>query len=105
MTSTSRRSTSRVSPVRLAVHVTPKAGRDGVGGWRGSELQVFVRSAPEEGKANAAVCRALAEALSVPPRGVRVVRGHTSRHKMLEVDGADAAALRAAFGEPPEALF
>ncbi len=37
---------------RLAVHVTPKSGRDEVVGWRGSELAVRVTAPPEGGKAN-----------------------------------------------------
>lgn len=90
---------------RIALHVTPKAGRDAVVGWRGSELQVHVRAAPESGKASAAACRVIADALGVPPTSVRVLRGHISRHKQVQVDGVDEGAVRAAFGEPPEALW
>ena len=90
---------------RIALHVTPKAGRDEVVGWRGSELQVHVRTAPESGKASDAACRVIAAALGVPPTNVRVLRGHVSRHKQVQVDGVDADAVRAAFGEPPEALW
>lgn len=89
----------------LAVHVTPKAGRDEVAGWRGSELSVRVTTAPEAGKANAAVCKVVAGALGVPKTSVRVVRGETSRHKTLEIDGANEEQLRSAFGEPGASLF
>lgn len=91
--------------LRVAVHVTPKAGRDEVVGWRGSELQVRVTAPPEAGKANAAVCETLAKALGLPKRGVRVVRGETSRHKMVEIDGVDAATFAAVLGEPEPGLF
>jgi len=91
--------------VRLAVHVTPKAGRDEVVGWRGSELQVRVTSAPEGGKASAAVCAVIAASLGVPKRDVRIDRGQTSRHKLVAIDGVDAARLREAFGEPEPGLF
>lgn len=90
---------------RISLHVTPKAGHDEVVGWRGSELQVHVRAAPESGKANDAARRVIADALGVPPTSVRVLRGHVSRHKQVQVDGVDEAAVRAAFGEPPEALW
>lgn len=89
----------------LAVHVTPKAGRDEIAGWRGAELSVRVTTAPEGGKANAAVCKTVAAALGVPKSSVRVVRGDTSRHKMLEIDGVKAAELTALCGGPGEALF
>lgn len=93
------------APVRLAVHVTPKSGRDEVAGWRGSELQVRVTAPPEGGKANAAVCETLAKALRIPKRDVRVVRGETARHKAIEIDGLDAAAVSAVLGEPEPGLF
>lgn len=89
----------------LAVHVTPRAGRDEVAGWRGSELSVRVTAAPADGKANAAVSRVVAEALGVPKSAVRVTRGETSRHKVLDVTGVDESAIGEAFGEPPPDLF
>lgn len=89
----------------LAVHATPKSGRDEIVGWRGSELSVRVTSAPEGGKANAAVCKTVAAALGVAKSHVKVVRGETSRHKILTIDGVDEADLVAAFGGPDATLF
>jgi uncharacterized protein len=91
--------------VRISVHVTPRSGHDEVAGWRGGELSVRVASAPEVGKANAAVCRVLAAALGVPKSSVKVLRGHTSRHKLAEVDGVDADTVRRVFGQPGDSLF
>ena len=45
-TRTSRRSTSRVA--RLAVHVTPKASRPGIAGWRDAELRYGCPHHPRE---------------------------------------------------------
>jgi uncharacterized protein (TIGR00251 family) len=89
----------------LAVHVTPRSGRDEVSGWRGNELSVRVTVAPEGGKANAAVCIVVAKALGVPKSSVRVMRGDTARHKILRIEGVDDSALREAFGEPDASLF
>lgn len=89
--------------MRIAVHVTPKSGRDEVVGWRGGELSVRVTAAPEDGKANAAVCELLACALGRPKRAVRVVRGESARHKQLEVESVTPDDIARAFGEmPPE---
>ena len=90
--------------MRLAVHVTPRAARDEVVGWRGSELAVRVTAVPEGGKANEAVCRTIADSLGVPKSAVRVVRGQTGRHKSLEVD-VGASVLEGTFGLPDESLF
>ncbi|MRS12493.1 MAG: DUF167 domain-containing protein [Actinobacteria bacterium] len=89
----------------IAVHVTPRSGRDEVAGWRGGELSVKVASPPEAGKANAAVCVVLSKALGVPKGAVRVVRGETSRHKQVELDGVDEEDITCAFGEAPAGLF
>jgi len=86
--------------MRIAVHITPKSGRDEVAGWRGGELSLRVTAPPECGKANAAACALVASALGVPRGAVRVVRGETSRHKQLEIDGVGEAEVRAAFGQP-----
>lgn len=86
--------------MRIAVHVTPKAARNEVAGWKGDELAVRVTAPPEGGKANAMVCRLLADALGVAKTSVKVVRGDVSRHKIVEFDGADAQQLKVVFGEP-----
>jgi uncharacterized protein YggU (UPF0235/DUF167 family) len=84
-------------PPRLQVRATPKAGRDEIAGRRSDgALLVRVTAAPEDGRANAAVCALVAKALGVPKSAVRVARGETSRDKVLEVAGVtdeDLAAL------------
>ena len=89
----------------IPVHATPRAGHNEAGGWRGAELSVHVTAAPDGGKANAAVERVLAEALGVPKSSVRVVRGATARHKLVEARGVSNEDVVAAFGEPDPALF
>jgi hypothetical protein len=66
-------------------------------------LSVRVTAPPEDGKANAAVCKLVAKTLGVPKSAVRVVRGESARHKMLEIDGmgqeaAGSAVARLAAG-------
>ncbi len=100
---TSRRSTSELA--RIAVHVTPKSGRDEVVGWRGTELSIRVTAPPEGGKANAALCRTLGKSLGVAKSSVHVVRGDSARHKLVEIDGVDEDQLQTVFGRPDQALF
>ncbi len=89
----------------LAVIVTPKSGKNEIAGWRGSELSVRVTSAPEGGKANIAACKAIASALGVPKTSVRVTRGESARHKIVEIDGLVDDDVRAIVGTPDEPLF
>jgi len=83
---------------RLVVHVTPKSARNEIAGWRDSELRVRVTAPPEDGKANEAACKVLARALAVSKSRVNVVRGHSSRHKQVEVTGVDASEMEAIWG-------
>lgn len=87
------------------MHVTPRASRNEVVGWRGAELQVRVTAPPEDGKANAAVEKVLAEALGTPKSAVRVVRGHSARTKSVAVEGIAESGVYDVFGEPDAPLW
>ena len=84
---------------RIALHVTPKSVRDEILGWRGGELSVRVTAPPEDGKANAVVCKLLGKALGVPKSAVCVVRGDASRHKMVEIEGLTEVEVASILGE------
>jgi uncharacterized protein len=55
---------------------------------------VRVRAAPEGGRANAALCRLLAKRVGVGVRSVSVVRGASSREKVVSVEGMSAEVLK-----------
>ena len=57
---------------------------------RGEVLCVAVVAPPDRGRANAELCRLLADALGVDRRAVEVVGGSTSRDKTVAVRGAEA---------------
>lgn len=80
----------------LSVRVQPRAKRSEVAGERGGAVVIRVAAPPVDGKANAALCRFVAEAAGVPRSAVRVVRGESGRDKLLRVEGRDAAAVRRA---------
>lgn len=69
---------------RLAVRVTPGARTESIEIADGRVL-VKVRVKPEDGKATAAVVELVAKALGVAPSKVEMLRGATSREKMLRV--------------------
>lgn len=73
---------------RLEVKVTPRAKRNQIVGWHQHSL-VLVRVAapPVEGKANDELVQFLAEKLGVAEERVLIIRGHTSRQKVLEIEG------------------
>jgi uncharacterized protein YggU (UPF0235/DUF167 family) len=81
-------------PRRITLRVVPRADRDVVEGVVGGVLRVRVTAAPADGAANDAVIRVLAAALQVPRSAIAIVRGSTSRTKLLEIDEAAAETVR-----------
>ena len=82
--------------MRFPVHVQPGARVPKVGGSKAGSLSIRVAERAVEGAANEAVIKAVAEALGVRARDVRIVHGRQSRRKLLEVTGADADRLATA---------
>ena len=74
---------------RLTLRVSPGAARPGIVGRHGTGWKVRVAAAPEDGKANAAVVRLIAETVGVPARDVAILSGHASRDKTVELTGID----------------
>lgn len=48
-------------------------------------FRVYVSAAPEKGRANAQMLKALSKHLGVPRSSISIVRGHTSREKLVRV--------------------
>ena len=74
----------------LAVRVTPRSAKPGIGGWRDGaegreELEIRVAEAPADGAANEAVVKLLAKALGISRAEVKLVSGHTARHKRFAI--------------------
>jgi hypothetical protein len=79
----------------LAIKAIPNAPRSQVVGWLGEALKVKVKAPPVEGRANEALCDFLAETLGLPRRAVTVLRGDTSRQKLVRIDGLTLAEAQA----------
>lgn len=80
----------------LRVRVQPRAKRSEVAGQRDGAVVIRVAAPPVDGKANAALCRFVADVVGVPRRAVSVARGESGRDKLLRVEGLDADAVRRA---------
>ena len=81
--------------LRLTVRLTPRGGRDALGGVRRDQagrahLLARVSAPPVEGAANVALVRLVAKALSVPKSAVAITSGETARIKTLEIAGDPA---------------
>ena len=74
-----------VADVVLALHVQPGAKRSEFAGKHGDALKVKLGAPAVDGKANAELIRFLADAFGVPQRNIVIVRGETSRAKVVRV--------------------
>jgi len=82
----------------VACRLTPKGGRDAIDGVAtlsdGTRvLLARVRVAPEDGKANDALLRLIADKAGVPASRARLVAGAKSRLKQVAVTGDPAALI------------
>jgi uncharacterized protein (TIGR00251 family) len=87
--------------VFLHVKVQPRASRTEIGGPLGNELKIKVSAPPVDSAANEALVEFLAETLDCPRNAIQIVRGQTSRHKILSIHGLapEAVAQRLAPGK------
>ena len=74
---------------RIRVRVQPQASSNRVLDFRDGALRVRVTAPPIDGKANAAVLEVIAKFLGVSRRDVKIIRGTTSREKVIEVGTID----------------
>jgi len=83
--------------MRLTIRVRPGASRPKVSGEHDGALVVAVSARAVDGRATEAALTALAAALGVRRRDVRLVSGATSRTKVVEIEasGDDEPALAA----------
>jgi uncharacterized protein len=79
--------------VLLSVKVQPRASANQIGEALGNELRIKVTAPPVDAAANEALIRFLAEKLECRRNQVGLVRGHTSRHKIVKVCGLSAGAV------------
>ena len=77
--------------VILAVKVQPRASANEVGAATGDELKIKVTAPPVDSAANEAVLRLLSEVLGCPRGAMQLVRGNTSRRKVIFVHGMNGA--------------
>jgi uncharacterized protein len=72
-------------PTRVWVTVKPQAKIETVTQVTDGEYRVSVHAAAERGKANQAVIALLAGHFRVPKSAIEIIRGHSSRKKLISI--------------------
>ena len=82
----------------VRVRLQPRARGNEIVGEREGALLVRVTAPPLEGRANEALRKLIARRLRIGVGHVRVVRGESSRDKLVAVEGMAEPELRRALG-------
>jgi hypothetical protein len=73
--------------VLLSVKLQPRASTNEIGEPLGGELRIKVTAPPVDSAANEALLRLVAERFGCSRNRVELVRGQTSRHKIVKLHG------------------
>jgi len=76
--------------VLLSLKLQPRASTNGIGEPLGDELRIKVTAPPVDSAANEALVRLLADVLDCPRSRIELIRGQTSRHKVVKLHGFTA---------------
>jgi uncharacterized protein len=79
----------------VAIHAQPGAGRSEVVGRYGDAMKVRVAAPPENGRANEAIGRLLADQFGLAANAVALLSGASGRAKRFKISGVDEAVVRA----------
>lgn len=71
--------------MKISVRVKPNAKQEKIGKVGEKDFIVCVKEKPQEGKANQAVIRVLAEYFDVSKSEVILLKGQTAREKVFEI--------------------
>jgi len=70
----------------IKVKVKPMSKEEGVVKLSEDTYEVKVRAVPEGGKANERLIELLSKHFKVPKSSVKILRGNTSRNKLIEIN-------------------
>lgn len=77
--------------VTLSVRIQPRASKNQIVPMEGGGVKIRLTAPPVDGAANEALVRFLADTFSVPKAHVEILSGHTSRNKIVRIEGVEQA--------------
>lgn len=77
--------------IEVNLHIQINAKKNEVVGILGNRLKIKIHALPQEGRANAALIKYLAELTGLPRSSIKLKRGDTSKTKTLLLQTSDEA--------------
>ena len=75
--------------ISIQVKVQPRSSRTQIEGVAGNTVKVYLTSPPAGGAANEQLVAVLSEGLGVKKSSIHIIRGSSSRHKVVEIRGVE----------------
>ena len=72
-------------PEKIFIQVKPRAKKDSIKRIDDLHFEICTKSPPHDGKANAAVIKALSQYLGIPQSRIKILFGFKSKQKIIEV--------------------
>ncbi|MFZ3138120.1 MAG: DUF167 domain-containing protein [Thermodesulfovibrionales bacterium] len=76
--------------VTLKIKVEPRSSRKGISGVVGDAIKIKVNAPPVGGAANEELIEVLSEEFGIKKTSIRILRGISSRNKVVEIEGVDS---------------
>ena len=73
--------------VSFSVILTPRASRAKISGIQENSIRIKVSSPPVDNKANIECIELLADIFSIAKSNIKILQGHKSRRKTIQVNG------------------
>jgi uncharacterized protein (TIGR00251 family) len=90
MRSRAGRPRDKAATATLSIRIQPRASKNEVILREDGGIKIRLTAPPVDGAANEALVRFLADTFSVPKSQVEIVSGHTSRDKIVRINGVGA---------------
>jgi len=73
--------------IRIKIKAQPRSSTNLVVGEQDGALKIKLTAPPVDGEANSVLIRYLADSLGLPRRAIKLIKGETSRTKIVEISG------------------
>ncbi len=80
--------------IELTISVVPRSSRCEIAGIHNNSLRIKLTSPPVDNKANIQCCEFIAKQMGIARQQVAIIRGQTSRHKVLRIEGVTEEVVR-----------
>lgn len=75
--------------IELSIYAKPNAKTSALLATTEDELHIALHAKPREGEANKELIRFLAQLVKIPKTQIKLIRGETGRHKLLQISHSE----------------